>query len=70
MGFYSPQKNYLAVHALDLFAKIFCIKDGIDDLEFECAECPFQNDDRSCDVKKFKARYCPDYKDFGSMGDL
>ena len=64
------QKNYLAVHALDLFTKIFCIKDEIDDLEFECDECPFSQEDGTCTVKQFKTRYCPDYKDFGRMGDL
>lgn len=61
-------KGKLAVQVLDIFTKIFCIRRyDYDDLEFECHDCPFENKDGTCRVKVFKNKFCPDYKDFGSM---
>ena len=63
--------NYKAVELLDLFTKEFCRDESvIDDLVFRCKECPFRLKDGKCQVKIFKRKFCPDYKDFGSMGDL
>lgn len=61
-----------SVMLLDLFMKIFCRDDNerFDNLKFRCDECPFQKEDKVCLVKSFKYKYAPDYKDFGSMGDL
>lgn len=62
-----------AVFLLDLFTKTYCryINDykRFDDLKFRCDECPF-TENGDCLVKIFKNKYAPDYKDFGSMGDL
>lgn len=60
-----------AVTILDDFTKAFCIDAEVaDDLVFRCKECPFQELDGKCKVKEFKQKFAPDYKDFGSMGDL
>lgn len=60
-----------AVVNLDRFCKSFCIDVKVtDDLEFRCNECPFSVEDGKCLVKVFKCKFAPDYKDFGSMGDL
>lgn len=63
-----------SVHLLDLFTKTFCrYQDDykrFDDLKFRCDECPFQQENGDCLCKVFKNQYAPDYKDFGSMGDL
>ena len=60
-----------AVAILDRFCKAFCIDVEVtDDLEFRCFECPFQTESGQCQVKIFKCKYAPDYKEFGSMGDL
>ena len=60
-----------AVYILDQFCKAFCIDVEVkDDLEFRCHECPFQTENGKCQVKIFKCIFAPDYKDFGSMGDL
>lgn len=60
-----------AVRLLDLFTKEFCRDKSVtDDLMFRCNECPFEVEDGICLVKTFKRKFCPDYKDFGSMGDL
>ena len=63
-----------AVIALDRFCKIFCRYredyERFDDLRFRCSECPFQIGNGACVVKVFKNKFKPDYKDFGSMGDL
>ena len=63
-----------SVHLLDLFSKTFCryVNDyeRFDDLKFRCDECPFSLADNVCQVKTFKNKYYPDYKGFGSMGDL
>jgi len=63
-----------SVILLDLFTKTFCryINDyeRFEDLKFRCEECPFQSDDGICLCKEFKNKYAPDYRDFGSMGDL
>ena len=67
---YATKKNWLAVQALDLFTKIFCIKENEEDLEFECENCEFQNSDGTCSVKKFAGKHCPEYRNFGSMGEL
>ena len=63
-----------SVHLLDLFAKTFCrYRDDyerFDDLKFRCEECPFSLENGYCQVKIFKNKHYPDYKDFGAMGDL
>lgn len=63
-----------AVMLLDLFAKTFCRYkndyERFDDLKFRCEECPFQKENGECLVKLFKNKYEPNYRDFGSMGDL
>lgn len=61
---------YEAIMALDLFTKLFCRNDGENDLVFRCNECLFEETDGRCLVKQMKQKYCHDYKDFGSMGDL
>ena len=62
--------EHKAVEILDQFTKAFC-NDATagDELEFRCKECPFE-DNTKCRVKMFKCKFAPDYKDFGSMGDL
>ena len=63
-----------AVEALDLFTKEFCMDvdrmNAEEDLFFMCKKCPFETVNKDCLVKKFKSQFCPDYKNFGSMGDL
>lgn len=64
-----------SVVVLDLFTKIYCRYQNdyerFEDLKFRCDECLFQKEDGGeCLVKLFKHKYAPDYKDFGSMGDL
>lgn len=67
-----------SVILLDLFTKIFCRYSNdyerFGDLKFRCEECPFQHDTDNvkgvCLVKDFKNKFSPDYRDFGSMGDL
>ena len=63
-----------SVNLLDLFTKTFCRYPNdygrFGDLKFRCDECPFQQENGDCLCKIFKNRYAPDYKDFGSMGDL
>lgn len=63
-----------AVTLLDMFTKSYCryAQDYMrfDDLKFRCDECPFMDKKGECQVKKFKAKYAPDYIEFGSMGDL
>ena len=59
-----------AVKILDRFTKAFCIDAEVaDDLVFRCGDCPFEMDEK-CLCKMFKNKFAPDYKDFGSMGDL
>ena len=67
---YAKDKEYLACHALDMFTKIFCINENADDLEFECDGCEFVTGDDRCLLKQFVAHRCPEYRDFGAMGDL
>lgn len=67
-----------SVVLLDYFTKTYCRYrndyDRFDDLKFRCSECPFHVDTETekdvCLVKKFKHKYAPDYRDFGSMGNL
>ncbi len=63
-----------SVILLDLFTKTYCRYQNdyerFDDLKFRCDECPFQKSDGHCMCKEFKNKYAPDYRDFGSMGDL
>lgn len=63
-----------SVMLLDLFSKTFCRYKGdyerFNDLKFRCDECPFSVENGVCLCKKFKNKYAPDYRDFGSMGDL
>ena len=62
-----------SVLLLDLFCKIYCREEDdykkYGDLKFRCKECPFEQEEK-CLVKVFKCEKLPDYKDFGSMGDL
>lgn len=68
------QEIQKSVHLLDLFTKTFCRYpndyERFDDLKFRCDDCPFQKENGDCLCKVFKSQYAPDYKDFGSMGDL
>ena len=63
-----------AVVLLDLFTKTYCRYrndyERFDDLKFRCSECLFQKENGDCLVKSFRSKYAPDYRDFGSMGDL
>lgn len=64
-----------SVVLLDLFTKIFCrcIRNNyerFEHLKFRCGECPFCKENGECLVKIFKNKYAPDYRNFGSMGDL
>lgn len=63
-----------SVALLDLFTKTFCRYEHdhqrLNDLRFRCEECPFQKENGDCLLKLFKNKYAPDYRDFGSMGDL
>ena len=63
--------NIRSVMALDLFTKLYC-KDNtvIDDLVFRCSECEFEAQDKRCLVKVMAHKLSPNYKEFGSMGDL
>ena len=67
---YREPNNKMAVQLLDIFTKIWCIDTRTDDLAFMCKECPFEQEDGKCTVKMFKCKFYPEYKDFGSMGDL
>lgn len=62
-----------SVVLLDMFTKTYCRYQNdyerFDDLKFRCDECPF-DENGDCLVKLFKNKYAPDYRDFGSMGDL
>lgn len=63
--------NERAVKFLDLFTKTYCRDESVtDDLKFRCSECKFEMPDKKCLVKCMARKLCPDYKDFGSMGDL
>ena len=60
-----------AVSYLDLFTKIYCRDYSVtDDLVFRCKECRFEKPDGKCLVKCMARMLCPDYKEFGCMGDL
>jgi hypothetical protein len=60
-----------SVEALDKFTKAFCRdKQVSDDLVFRCDYCKFGLDDGMCLVKIMARNICPNYKEFGSMGDL
>ena len=63
-----------SVEALDLFTKFFCRYSNdyerFGDLKFRCNECPFQQENGKCLAKIFKNKYAPNYRNFGSMGDL
>ena len=68
---YREPNNKMAVQLLDIFTKVWCINTRVkDDLEFMCKECPFEQEDGKCQVKMFKCKFYPEYKDFGSMRDL
>ena len=62
-----------AVASLDKFTKNWCINcketKEKNDLVFRCGACFFKQDGW-CLIKKFKVKYCPEYKNFGCMGDL
>ena len=73
LGYTSKTENneHKAVQKLHEFTHEFCIDTTKEELTFRCNECPFENhDDGTCAVKKFKCKFDPDFKDFGSMGDL
>ena len=58
------------IMALDIFTKTWCIDTAVkDDLSFRCKDCEFSNGEK-CLIKSFKCNKLPQYKDFGSMGDL
>ena len=63
-----------SVVLLDLFTKTYCRYQNdyerFEDLKFRCDECSFSKSDGTCMCKEFKNKYAPDYRDFGSMGDL
>ena len=60
-----------AVEHLDAFTKTYCRDKSVkDDLVFRCKDCEFLTKDETCLVKVMAHKLCPDYKDFGSMGDL
>lgn len=60
-----------AVKHLDMFTKMYCRDQNIqDDLVFRCKECEFYMSDGICLVKVMARRLCPEYRDFGCMGDL
>lgn len=60
-----------AVEHLDRFTKLYCRdKSMTDDLAFRCRKCEFEMPDKTCLVKVMARKLCPDYKDFGAMGDL
>ena len=60
-----------AVEHLDWFTKLYCRDKSItDDLAFRCEQCEFEMPDDKCLVKVMARKLCPDYKDFGAMGDL
>ena len=63
-----------SVVLLDVFTKTYCRYpndyDRFNDLKFRCDECPFGKSNGDCACKEFKNKYAPNYKDFGSMGDL
>lgn len=58
------------VMALDIFTKTWCIDTTAkDDLSFRCKDCEFSSG-KTCLIKIFKCNKLPQYKNFGSMGDL
>lgn len=60
-----------AVIYLDLFTKTYCRDKSVkDDLVFRCNQCDFQLPDETCLVKTMARKLYPNYRDFGSMGDL
>jgi hypothetical protein len=60
-----------AVRYLDLFTKTYCRDKSVeDDLVFRCNQCEFEMPDGRCLVKVMARKLCPDYRDFGCMGDL
>ena len=62
---------YQATKHLDLFTKTYCRDNSIiDELVFRCSECKFETPDGKCLVKCMARKICPDYKGFGSRGDL
>lgn len=64
-------KYHEAVQALDQFTKAFCRDKSVeDDLVFRCEECGFALPDGTCLIKAFKCKHEPDFRNFGSMGDL
>lgn len=61
----------LAVMYLDLFTKTYCRDKSVkEDLVFRCNQCEFEMSDGKCLVKVMARKLCPDYREFGSMGDL
>ena len=63
-----------SVVLLDAFTKTFCRYrndyERFDDLKFRCEDCPFNTSKGECLAKIFKCKFAPDYREFGSMGDL
>lgn len=62
-----------AVASLDKFTKNWCMNcketEETNDLVFRCDECLFSQGEE-CLLKMFRKKYCPEYKNFGCMGDL
>lgn len=73
MSVQKTTSNYIsrqAVEHLDWFTKLYCRDKSItDDLAFRCEQCEFEMPDGKCLVKVIARKLCPDYKDFGAMGD-
>lgn len=63
-----------AVEGLNQFTKNWCINceesEKQNELVFRCEECIFERYDDKCQLKVFKNKHLPDFKDFGAMGDL
>ncbi len=60
-----------AVKKLYDFTKKFFREENVeDDLVFRCSQCDFEMQDGRCLVKVMARKLCPDYRDFGCMGDL
>lgn len=63
-----------AVDCLNEFTHNWCMNceetEKQNDLVFRCKECHFFMEDESCLIKKFKNKHYPNYRGFGSMGDL
>lgn len=68
---YKDEVSRQAVKHLDLFTKAYCRDKSVtNDLAFRCEQCDFEMPNGKCLVKTMARKLCPDYKNFGCMGDL